>query len=158
MRVIFALLALAALAGNAVAAPQAGADTTKPPVALPPGHVPINTAPIDLENIKVPKAIGPNAQTVAEVITRRTELKDKAVLVRGKVVKFTPDILNKNWIHLRDGSGSASDNTHDVVVTTKDQVRAGDVVVVKGIVRTDKDLGSGYVYKVLIEEATLQKY
>jgi len=119
--------------------------------------VPINTAPIDLENIKVPKAIGPNARTVAEVITRRIELKDKAVLVRGKVVKFTPDILNKNWIHLRDGSGSASDNTHDVVVTTNDQARAGDVVVVKGIVRTDKDLGSGYAYKVLIEEATLQK-
>ena len=157
MRMIFALLALAAVANNAVAAPQAGADTAKPPVALPPGHVPINTVPIDLENVKVPKAIGPNAQTVAEVITKRVELKDKAVLVRGKVVKFTPDILNKNWIHLRDGSGSASDNTHDVVVTTKDQARAGDVVVVKGIVRTDKDLGSGYAYKVLIEEATLQK-
>ena len=145
MRVIFALLALAAVANNAVAAPQPNADTAKPPVALPPGHVPINTVPIDLENVKVPKAIGPNAQTVAEVITKRVELKDKAVLVRGKVVKFTPDILNKNWVHLRDGSGSASDNTHDVVVTTKDQVRAGDVVVVKGIVRTDKDLGSGYV-------------
>ena len=157
MRVIFALLALAAVAGNAVAAPQAGADTAKPPVALPPGHVPINTAPIDLGDIKVPKAIGPNARTVEEVITKRVELKDKTVLVRGKVVKFTPEILNKNWIHLRDGSGSASDNTHDVVVTTKDQAKVGDVVVVKGVVRTDKDLGSGYVYKVLIEEATLQK-
>ena len=157
MRMIFALLALAAVANNAVAAPQAGADTAKPPVALPPGHVPINTVPIDLENVKVPKAIGPNAQTVAEVIAKRIELKDKTVLVRGKVVKFTPEILNKNWIHLRDGSGSASDNTHDVVVTTKDQAKVGDVVVVKGVVRTDKDLGSGYVYKVLIEEATLQK-
>ena len=157
MKTLIALLALAAIANTAVAAPQAGADTAKPPVALPPGHVPINTVPIDLENVKVPKAIGPNAQTVAEVITKRVELKDKAVLVRGKVVKFTPDILNKNWIHLRDGSGSASDNTHDVVVTTKDQAKAGDVVVVKGVVRTDKDLGSGYAYKVLIEEATLQK-
>ena len=157
MKTLIALLALAAIASTAVAAPQAGADTAKPPVALPPGHVPINTVPIDLENVKVPKAIGPNAQTVAEVITKRVEFKDKAVLVRGKVVKLTPDILNKNWIHLRDGSGSASDNTHDVVVTTKDQARAGDVVVVKGIVRTDKDLGSGYAYKVLIEEATLQK-
>ena len=137
---IFALLALIAVAGDAVAAPQPGADIGR--AALPPGHVPIGTVQADLGDIKVPKAIGPNARTV---------------LVRGKVVKFTPEILSKNWIHLRDGSGSASDNTHDVVVTTNDQARAGDVVVVKGLVRTDKDLGSGYVYKVLIEEATLQK-
>ncbi|MBI2286463.1 MAG: hypothetical protein HYU79_03275 [Nitrosomonadales bacterium] len=157
MKTLIALLALAAIANTAVAAPQPNADTAKPAVALPPGHMPIGTAQVDLGDIKVPKAIGPNARTVAEVITKRVELKDKTVLVRGKVVKFTPEILNKNWIHLRDGSGSASDNTHDVVVTTKDQAKVGDVVVVKGVVRTDKDLGSGYAYKVLIEEATLQK-
>ena len=157
MRMIFALLALIAVAGDAVAAPQPGTNTGGAATALPPGHVPIGTAQADLGDIKVPKAIGPNARTVEEVITKRVELKDKTVLVRGKVVKFTPEILNKNWIHLRDGSGSASDNTHDVVVTTNDQARAGDVVVVKGLVRTDKDLGSGYAYKVLIEEATLQK-
>lgn len=157
MRIIFALLVLAAVAAPALAAPQAGADAAKPPVALPPGYVPINTAPVDLENIKVQKARGSNARTVEEVITKRIKLKDKAVLVRGKVVKFTPDILDKNWIHLRDGSGSASDNTHDVVVTSKDRAMVGDVVVVKGVVRTDRDIGSGYAYKVLIEEATLQK-
>jgi len=157
MRMIFALLALAAITGTAVAAPQPNADAAKPAITLPPGHVPINTAPVDLGDIKVQKASGPNAQTVAEVITKRVELKDKTVLVRGKVVKFTPEILNKNWIHLRDGSGSASDNTHDVIVTTNDQAKVGDVVVVKGVVRIDKDLGSGYAYKVLIEEATLQK-
>jgi hypothetical protein len=44
-----------------------------------------------------------------------------------------------------------------VLVTTKDQARIGDVVVVKGVVHTDRDLGSGDSYKVLIEEATLQK-
>jgi len=157
MKTIFILLALVAVANTAVAAPQPNADTAKPAVALPPGHVPIRTAPVDLGDIKVPKASGPNAQTVAEVFTKRIELKDKSVLVRGKVVKFTPEILNKNWIHLRDGSGSASDNTHDVIVTTNDQAKVGDVVVVKGVVRIDKDLGSGYAYKVLIEEVTLQK-
>jgi len=108
-------------------------------------------------NVKVPKATGPNARTVAEVVTRRDELKDKTVLVRGTVVKFNPQIMDKNWIHLRDGSGSAANNTDDVLVTTKDQAKVGDVVTAKGIVHTDRDLGSGYAYKVLIEEATLQK-
>jgi len=158
MKTIFTLLALAAIANTAVATPpQPNVGTAKPAVALPPGHMPISAAPVDLGDIKVPKASGPNAQTVAEIITKRIELKDKTVLVRGKVVKFTPEILNKNWIHLRDGSGSTSDNTNDLIVTTNDHARAGDVVVVKGVVRTDKDLGSGYAYKVLIEEATLQK-
>jgi hypothetical protein len=65
--------------------------------------------------------------------------------------------MDKNWIHLRDGTGSAADGTNDLVVTTKDETKVGDVVLVKGVVHTDKDLGSGYTYKVLIEEATLQK-
>lgn len=111
----------------------------------------------DVGNVKVAKASGPDARTVAEIVKGSIALKDKTVLVRGKVVKFTPEILGKNWIHLRDGSGSAADHTDDVLVTTKDQAKIGDVVVVKGVVHTDRDLGSGYSYKVLIEEATLQK-
>ena len=110
-----------------------------------------------IEDVKVPKAEGADARTVAEIATNRMALKGKTVLVRGKVVKFTPDILAKNWIHLRDGSGSAADNTNDVLVTTKEQAKVGDTVLVKGVVQTDRDLGSGYSFKVLIEEATLQK-
>jgi DNA/RNA endonuclease YhcR with UshA esterase domain len=111
----------------------------------------------DAGDIHVPKAVGANARTVAEIIAKGAELKNKPVLVRGKVVKYNAQIMGKNWIHLRDGSGSAADNTNDVLVTTTSQAKAGDVVTVKGIVHTDKDFGSGYAYKVLIEEATLQK-
>ncbi len=107
-------------------------------------------------DVKVAKATGPNARTVAEIATRRTELKDKTVVVRGKVVRFTPAVLGMNWIHLRDGSGSASDGTNDVLVTTKDEAKIGDVVSVKGVVHIDRDLGSGYSFKVLIDDATLQ--
>lgn len=110
----------------------------------------------DAGDIHVPKASGANARTVAEIITKGAELKDKPVLVRGKVVKYTPGIMGKNWIHLRDGSGSAADNTNDIIVTTTNQAKTGDIVTAKGIVRTDKDFGSGYAYKLLIEEATLQ--
>jgi hypothetical protein len=108
-------------------------------------------------DVKVAKATGPDARTVAEILTRKAELKDKPVVVRGKVVKFTPGILGKNWLHLQDGTGSAKDGTHDVVVTTLDEVRKGDVVLMRGVVRIDRDLGSGYFYKVLVEDAKLQK-
>ena len=112
---------------------------------------------MDAGDVKVAKATGPDARTVAEIVSKRAELKDKNVVVRGKVVKFTPQVMGKNWVHLRDGSGSAADNTNDVLVTTKDEAKIGDVVLVTGIVHTDKDLGSGYSYKVLIEEAKLKQ-
>lgn len=106
---------------------------------------------------KVAKAGGPNAKTVAEIITQAAELKDKTVSVRGKVVKYNAGIMGRNWIHLRDGSGSAAGNTNDVLITSRSAVKVGDVVTAKGIVRTDKDFGSGYTYKVIVEEATFQE-
>lgn len=106
---------------------------------------------------KVAKASGPNAKTVAEIITQAAGLKDKTVLMRGKVVKYNAGIMGKNWIHLRDGSGSAAAKTNDVLITSMNEVKVGDVVTAKGIVRTDKDFGSGYFYKVIVEEATFQE-
>lgn len=110
----------------------------------------------DVGDVHVAKASGANAQTVAEIAAKGAELKDKTVLVRGKVVKYNAGIMGKNWVHLRDGSGSAASDTNDILVTTKGTAKVGDVVTAKGIVHTNKDFGAGYSYKVLIEEATLQ--
>ena len=129
-----------------------GAGNSK---GLPPGHPRISSA-VSTEVVKVPKAVGANAQTVEAVNIRRAELKDQVVRVRGKVVKYAPGIMGKNWIHLRDGTGSVASNTNDIVVTTTSETKTGDVVTARGTVQTDKDFGSGYAYKVLIEEATLQ--
>jgi hypothetical protein len=64
--------------------------------------------------------------------------------------------MGKNWVHLRDGSGDAAKETNDILVTTQAQAKVGDVVTVSGVVRTNKDFGAGYTYKVLIEDATLK--
>ena len=64
--------------------------------------------------------------------------------------------MGKNWLHLDDGSvKGASDPT--IAVTSADTASVGDVVVVQGIVHTDKDFGAGYAYPVMIEEATITK-
>ena len=111
----------------------------------------------EVGDIKVDKASGPDARTVAEIVTKSADLKDRTIVVRGKVVRYNAAVMGKNWVHLRDGSGSASDKSNDLLVTTKDTAKLGDVVTVKGVVRTDKDFGSGYSYKVLVEDGTLQK-
>lgn len=122
---------------------------------LPAGHPPTAKA-ADTETIRVPKASGANAKTVEEINAQSAALKDKTVVVRGKVVKYSPGIMGKNWIHLRDGTGSDGNSTHDILVTSTSETKLGDVVTATGVVRTAKDFGSGYAYKVLIEEATLK--
>lgn len=107
--------------------------------------------------VKVPKAAGANARTVDEVYAQRAQLKDKTVAVRGTVVKFSPDILDRNWIHLRDGSGTAAKANNDLLVTTSQMAKVGDIVVVSGPVRTDADYGAGYKYPVVVDGATLRK-
>jgi hypothetical protein len=125
--------------------------------AGPAGHGGAPKPEVDTSNIKVAKAVGPNAHTVAEILAKGAALKDKPVLVRGKIVKYNEGIMGKNWIHLRDGTGSEKSANNDVLVTTTNQAKPGDLVTVKGVVRTDKDFGSGYAYKVMIEDATLQQ-
>jgi hypothetical protein len=111
----------------------------------------------EVGKIEVAKSGGADGHTVAEVFAKRAALKDKPVEVRGKVVKFLPQIMGKNWIHLRDGSGSPEKKNNDLTVTTKDSANVGDVVVVRGTVKLDRDLGAGYQYPVLIEEAKVSK-
>ena len=38
--------------------------------------------------------------SVAEIFTGKDKLAGKEINVRGKVVKFSPEIMGKNWIHL----------------------------------------------------------
>lgn len=117
------------------------------PAAAPGGFV-------DLSNIKVARAEGPDGRTVAEVHGQRGELKDKAATVRGKVVKVTTGVLGHTWVHVRDGTGEEGvDN--DLIITTTSTVALNQVISAHGTVRVDKDLGSGYAYQVLMEDATV---
>ena len=120
-------------------------------------HAMAATGPADVGDVKVAKATGGDARTVSEVWAQRKSLKDKSVTIRGKVVKFNPGIMGKNWVHLRDGSGTADKKDNDITVTTADTVAVGDVVTAKGKVLVEKDFGAGYAYPVIIEEAKVAK-
>jgi hypothetical protein len=146
----FPTILFGTLGGNTAAMAPSGHGKGTASSPLPAGKQDTNT------DAPVAKASGTDARTVAEIVTQRAELKDKPVLVRGRVVKYNQGIMGKNWIHLSDGTGSAADKTNDILVTSASETNVGDIVTVQGTVRTDKDFGSGYVYKVLIEAASLQ--
>jgi hypothetical protein len=65
--------------------------------------------------------------------------------------------MGKNWLHVRDGSGSDEKGDNDLTVTTDDIVTAGSVILVQGTLHTDKDLGSGYNFSVIVEDAKVTK-
>ena len=105
-----------------------------------------------LMDVKVTKATGPNGHTVADLVNNATALNNKSVEVHAKVVKVNLGIMGKNWMHLRDGTGKADDGSNDILVTTSAETTVGSTVTAVGTVRTNKDFGSGYAYKVLLEE------
>ena len=110
-----------------------------------------------LQVAPVAKAEGPGAVTVAELWASRKELAGKQVTLRAKVVRYSANIMGSNWLHLQDGSGKAEDKTHDVTATSKTSAAVGDVLVVSGVVAIDRNIGAGYNYPVLIENAALTR-
>ncbi len=113
-------------------------------------------AMVPSSEVKVEKAEGENAYTVGELFEKKLELNNKKVLVRGKVVKVSPMIMGKNWLHIQDGTGDAANKTHDLVVTTLAEAEKDSVVVVEGTLYADRDFGAGYKYNVIVEEAEIK--
>jgi len=91
-------------------------------------------------------------KTVAEILAAATQLSDQEISLRARVVKVSEDILGRNWITLQDGTGEAPANK--LIATSVELAEVGAVVTVSGTVRNDVDLGSGYRYSVLLEEAS----
>ncbi len=127
-----------------------GSKSPRAPDATAAAH-PLPTtsfAAVDLAGIR--KAEG--GKTVAEVYADKDQLAGQSVSVHGKVVKTHPTVMGKNWLHVRDGSGT--DKTDDLTVTTLGPLPSvGETVLVTGTLAVNKNLGLGYQYEVLLEDA-----
>ncbi|MBU0731011.1 MAG: hypothetical protein KKE17_00900 [Proteobacteria bacterium] len=129
----------------------AGTNINEPAVQknLPQGHPVIRGRMYEGLAVKIAEG----GLTVSEIYAGKLEIAGKEVVVRGKVVKFTPQVLGKNWLHMQDGTGTSL--TNDLTVTTDTIVMVGDTVVSRGILAVDKDFGYGYKYEVILENATV---
>ncbi len=92
--------------------------------------------------------------TIAKLYSNKNEFESETVTVRGKVVKVNNSIMGRNWVHLQDGTNS--NGKFDLTLTTNEIVKVGDIVTMTGVVRLDKDFGSGYFYDLIIENAKLK--
>ena len=130
-------------------------EPAPPPMAVGHGMGSAPTAPQAPVKVE-PVAPPAGGSSIADVWANRAKLAGKTVTVRGTVVKFNGGILDRNWIHLQDGSGKAADGTNDLTVTTDAVVKVGEVITVTGTMVVDKDFGSGYAYALMLEKAKVK--
>jgi hypothetical protein len=91
------------------------------------------------------------SMSIAQLYENKEKLKGQKVKVHGQVTKFSPEIMNTNWIHLQDGT--TFKGKYDLTITSGEVVKVGDIITFEGAVAVDKDFGYGYFYELLIEKA-----
>ena len=107
------------------------------------------TPSVDKKEVSIEPAAG--GITIGELFTNKDSYAGKTVLIKGQVTKINRAIMDRNWIHLQDGTSGAG--KYDLTLTTEDDASVGDVVTFEGTITLNKDFGSGYSYEVIMEKA-----
>ena len=122
--------------------------------ATPAGHQPISQgSAVSTEREKITVKHGPGEMEIGKLLEGKAGLNGKTVKLKGKVTKYNGGIMQKNWIHLQDGT--ASGDKFDITITSAQEVKVGDIIAVEGQIALNKDFGYGYFYDVIMENAKI---
>ena len=105
-----------------------------------------------LDSINISPVAG--GYSIGELYDNPEKYHKQTVKVRGQVIKVNMDIMDRNWVHLMDGT--KGDNRSDLTFTTNDVVKVGDTVTFEGVLAIDREFGAGYVYPLIVENAVLK--
>ena len=93
--------------------------------------------------------------TIAELFANKESYAGKTVRIKGEVTKFNGSIMDRNWVHIQDGT--EYEGKFDLTATTDVEIPVGEVVTLEGVVAINQDFGYGYTYEILLEKAVLIK-
>jgi len=88
---------------------------------------------------------------IAELVENYKKYDGKTVQISGECVKINSNIMERNWIHIKDGSK----DDYDLVITSATFVPEGTVITMKALVTLNKDFGAGYKYELILENGIL---
>lgn len=91
--------------------------------------------------------------TISQLFSDREKYNGNKVIVRGRVVKVNRAILNKNWIHIQDGT--EYEGNSDLTITSDKDCNIGDIITVEGRIILNRDFGYGYYYDILMEDGNI---
>ena len=125
------------------------APTQNQTQTLSSAHQQVNSSERDNISIEPLK----DGKTIAQIFSQKDFLVGKIIKIKGKVVKYNPNIMDRNWIHIQDGT--ESNGNFDLLITSKNETAVGDIIVVEGKVELNKDFSAGYSYSVMLEDAKI---
>lgn len=129
---------------NHSATAMANSSDQEPATKRPAEEIkPANTGPIEVEG----------SITIQDLVNNKEQYANQEVQVSGRVTKVNPNIMERNWVHIQDGSM----DDYDFVFTTQQAIPEGAIITVKGKVSLDRDFGAGYRYDLIVEDAVLAK-
>ena len=85
--------------------------------------------------------------SIADLVKDPKRYEGHTVQIHGTCVKINPNIMNRNWIHVRDGSR----NDYDLVITSDSYVPEGSEFTMSATVALNRDFGAGYAYDLILE-------
>lgn len=94
-----------------------------------------------------------NVTSLQELFSKKELYANKSIIINGKVTKINNSIMNRNWIHISDGT--QFEENKSLTITTLDTVAVGDLVTFKGTLVLNKDFGYNYVYDIILEQGKL---
>ncbi|MBK8635868.1 MAG: SH3-like domain-containing protein [Saprospiraceae bacterium] len=100
---------------------------------------------------KIAKLVPGASVKIADLVSNKKKYANQTIQVTGECTKLNPNIMGRNWIHLKDGSK----DQYDFVITSAIPVPVGQMVTMVGTVILDKDFGAGYRYDLILENATI---
>jgi len=90
---------------------------------------------------------------IAELLKDPKKYEGKTIQLTGVCAKVNAGIMDRNWIHIKDGS----QDDYDLVITSDTFVPEGKTFTMKAVVTLNKDFGAGYVYDLILENGVLVK-
>ncbi|REE81924.1 SH3 domain-containing protein [Lutibacter oceani] len=88
---------------------------------------------------------------ISELVKNAKNLEGKTVQISGVCVKSNANIMNRNWIHLKDGSK----DDFDLVITSDTFIPEDAIITLKATVSLNKDFGAGYKYDLILENGII---
>ena len=114
------------------------------------GVTPGSTVIVEKSGVNVEAVEG--TISIAELFADPGAYEGKAIRVKGEVTRFNAAIMERNWVHLQDGT--EYNGKFDLTATSSESFEVGSTITLEGILALNKDFGYGYSYEILLEKAT----
>ena len=105
-----------------------------------------------IEKSEVVVKAGEGTVAISDLYADPGSFEGKVVRVKGEVTKFNPAIMERNWVHVQDGT--EHEGKFDLTATSIESFEVGSIVILEGVLAVNRDFGYGYSYEILLETAT----